>query len=212
MAAEDTLAAASALAAAAYGSGLAQHWALALRALVRTAALGALAVCAYVSGAPAPLIAGLVLSAVGDACLAVESPAWRRPALGAFVAAAVCYGWLFAEVGGGRPVLAAEPARILGVLAAAAAGIAIAAQAWPVFKQAHAAIGVATAAVCGMAAASFTLPLRMWPAILAGGVFVSAYALAMAVPFRSSESNGLSRLGWALYYAGQALTTWAFLR
>lgn len=68
------------------------------------------------------------------------------------------------------------------------------------------------AALCAMAAASLTLPQRMWPAMLGAAAFFAANAVHSAALFKDARSRWVSGSAWFLYYAGQALITWAYLR
>jgi uncharacterized membrane protein YhhN len=202
----------SAAASIAYGLWFTRRPVSVLRTLVKTAAVGALAVLAYVAGAPMALTIALVLSAAGDAFLAGEPERWLPAGLGAFLAAHVAYIWLFAHDGGGRAALIAEPVRTLGVAAAFAFGVTLLAWLWRSLGAMRAPVALYAAALCAMTAASFTLPHLMWPAMLGACAFALSDGLLSAELFKSAKGAVIPHAVWALYYAGQALILWAYVR
>lgn len=212
MGAETVLGGVSAIASAAYGLWLAQMPVSAWRTLVKTTAVAALAVLAYVSGAPAALTVALVLSAIGDACLAGEADHWLPAGLTAFLLAHVSYIWMFAHDGGGRAALIAEPVRTLGVSAAFAFGVTMLAWLWSSLGGMRLAVCAYVVALCVMAASSFTLPHRLWPAMLGAAAFAASDGVLSARLFKSARAPWMSHAVWGLYYAGQALILWAYLR
>jgi len=124
------LIAASLGAAIAYGAALTVREASFGRTLLKTAAVAALALLAFLIHRPWPLVAGLALSALGDACLSGDAERWLPAGLAAFLAAHVGYIWLFLTYGYGMGVLAAEPWRAAGAGLAAIAGVAMLAWLW----------------------------------------------------------------------------------
>jgi uncharacterized membrane protein YhhN len=180
-----------------------------VRGLVKTAAVGALAVLAYVEGAPLPLIGALVLSAIGDALLAGETARWRAAGLAALLLACLSYLGLFIVDGGGRAALIAEPSRTLGVAAAFAAGVTLVAWLWRTDAARRSAAGLYPAVACLAAAASFTLPYRLWPAMAGASGLVIAAGLTVVGMTKDVRAGGLA---WAIYYLAQALILWAYLR
>jgi uncharacterized membrane protein YhhN len=212
MGAESLLAGVSAAASALFGLWMAHKPVSAARTLVKTAPVAALAVLAYIAGAPVALTTALVLSAIGDACLAGEAERWLPAGLGAFLLAHVSYIWLFAHDGGGRAALIAEPVRTLGVAAAFAAGVTLMAWLWRSLGALRLAVGVYAVALCGMAAASFTLPHRLWPAMLGAAAFTASDGVLSAELFKSLRAPWAGYAVWGLYYAAQALILWAYLR
>ncbi len=70
-----------------------------IRALIKTTSVALLGVCAALEGAPGLLIAGLGLSALGDAFLAGKAERWLKPGMAAFFAAHVAYAVLFWTLG-----------------------------------------------------------------------------------------------------------------
>jgi uncharacterized membrane protein YhhN len=210
--AETDLCAVSAIAAVVYGLSLSRRPASTVRTVVKAAAVAALAVCAYIAGGPWPLSAALALSAIGDACLAGDPDRWLPPGMVAFLLAQLSYIGLFTHDGGGRAILLAEPVRIVGVVAAVAAVGGVLAWLWRGLGRMRGPVVLYAAALCAMASASVTLPGRMWPAMLGAAVFVAANGVHSAVLFRDARSRWVSVGAWFLYYAGQALITWAYLR
>src|ERR1700759_1338414 len=101
MGVETTLGGMSAAASGLYGLWLVRKAVSTWRTLAKTAAVAALAVLSYVSGAPVAMTIALVLSALGDAFLAGEAERWLPAGLAAFLAAHVAYIWLFVHDGGG---------------------------------------------------------------------------------------------------------------
>jgi uncharacterized membrane protein YhhN len=169
-------------------------------------------VLAYVAGAPPPLTVALVLSAIGDACLAGDRERWLTAGLSAFLLAHVSYIWLFIHDGGGRAALIAEPVRTLGVAAAFAAGVTMLAWLWRSLGAMRIAVLAYATALCLMAAASFTLPYRLWPAMLGAAAFTASDGLLSAELFKDLRAPWLTYAVWGLYYAAQALIVWAYLR
>ncbi len=212
MGAETALGGVSAIASMVFGLWLARRPVSAWRTLVKTVAVASLAVLAYVAGAPAPLTAALVLSAIGDAFLAGESERWLPPGLSAFLLAHVSYIWLFVHDGGGRAALIAEPVRTLGVAAAFAAGVTMLAWLWRSLGAMRGAVSVYAIALCAMTASSFTLPHRLWPAMLGAVAFNASDSLLSAELFKSLRAPWVSHAVWGLYYAAQVLIVWAYLR
>ncbi|MDR3417562.1 MAG: lysoplasmalogenase [Nevskia sp.] len=212
MSAETTLGAVSGAACAAYGFWLLRQPVSAGRTLVKVTPVAALAVMAYLAGAPLPLTAALVLSAVGDGFLAGDAERWLPAGLSAFLLAHLSYIWLFVHDGGGRAALIAEPVRTLGVAAAFAVAVTMLAWLWRSLGPLRGAVLVYVAAICLMAAASFTLPHRLWPAMLGASAFVASDGLLSAELFKGLKARWVTYAVWWLYYAAQALITWAYLR
>jgi len=182
------------------------------RTLVKAVAVGALAVLAYFRGAPIALVLGLGLSCLGDAFLAGDAKKWLPSGLAAFLAAHVAYIWLFLQDGGGRAALAAEPARALGVIGAAAAGLAMIAWLWRALGPLRPAVVVYAAALAAMVATAFTLPKVLWPAMVGALCFMASDALLSAELFKQIRSRLTAQAVWWLYYAAQASIAFAYLR
>jgi uncharacterized membrane protein YhhN len=212
MSVESTLGGVSAIASAVYGLWLTRKPISAWRTLAKTVPVGALAVLAYVAGAPLALTTALVLSAIGDACLAGNAERWLPAGLGAFLLAHVAYIWLFVHDGGGRAALIAEPVRTLGVAAAFATGVTMLAWLWRSLGAMKGAVSLYVVALVAMAASSFTLPHRLWPAMLGAAAFTASDGILSAELFKALRAPWVSYAVWGLYYAAQALILWAYLR
>ena len=195
-----------------YGAVLNGRPASALRTVVKTVAVGALAALAYVDQGPPALIAALVLSAIGDAFLAGDPRRWLPPGLGAFLAAHLAYIWLFAHVGGGGWALQAEPWRVIGVVGAFAAGTMMLTWLWSSIGPLRPAVAVYAAALAVMTAAAFTLPRLLWPAVPGAVLFLTSDALLSAELFKGARSRWSGPAVWVTYYGAQALISYAFLR
>ncbi|MDR3508012.1 MAG: lysoplasmalogenase [Caulobacteraceae bacterium] len=183
-----------------------------VKTVVKTLAVGLLALLVYVRGAPALLVAALGLSALGDAFLAGEPKTWLRHGLGAFLAAHLAYVWLFAADGGGRAAMIAEPVRALGVAGAFAAGVTMMSWLWASIGPLRPAVTVYAAALAAMVATAFTLPRFLWPAMPGAVLFLLSDAILSAELFKGLRSRLASHSVWGLYYAAQALITFAYLR
>lgn len=212
MAVETTLGEVSAAAGTLYGLWLVGRPSGFWRTLVKVTAVGALAVMAYVSGAPLALTGALILSAVGDGFMAGDPERWLPLGLVAFLLAHVAYIGLFVHDGGGRAALIAEPVRTLGVAAAFAVAVTMLTWLWRSLGALRAAVCLYVAAICLMAAASFTLPYGMWPAMLGAAAFVASDGLLSAQLFKNFKAPWATYAVWWLYFAAQALITWAYLR
>jgi uncharacterized membrane protein YhhN len=212
MTVEETLAILSAVASAAYGLWFVARPVSAPRTMAKTAAVGFLAVLAYVSGAPSGLTIALVLSTAGDAFLAGDPRRWLPVGIVAFLIAHLSYVGLFVHDGGGRAALVAEPVRDLGVAAAFAATVTLMAWLWRSLGGMRWAVLAYSAAIFGMTAASFTLPYRAWPAMVGAVLFTASDAILSAELFKGARAFWTPYAIWFLYYAAQALIVWAYLR
>ena len=183
------------------------------RTLAKAAAVGALAVLAYVRGAPTALVVALMLSTLGDAFLAGDPGTWLPAGLSAFLLAHGSYIWLFVQDGGGRAALAAEPLRAVGVISAFAAGLMMLAWLWRSLGAGlRGAVALYALALSAMVAAAFTLPKFLWPAMAGAVWFMTSDALLAAELFKGLRSRLSGQAVWWLYYAAQGATTYAYLR
>ncbi|HEY2658479.1 MAG TPA: lysoplasmalogenase [Caulobacteraceae bacterium] len=182
------------------------------RTAVKTVAVGALAVLAYIRGTPTPLVVALALSAIGDGFLAGDPEKLLPLGLGAFLAAHVGYIWLFLQDGGGRAALAAEPVRVLGVAFAFGAGATMLTWLWRSLGALRPAVAVYAAALAAMTAAAFTLPKILWPAMPGAVSFLASDAILSAELFKGLKSRAASQAVWWLYYGAQAAIAYAYLR
>ncbi|QUD86872.1 lysoplasmalogenase [Phenylobacterium montanum] len=184
----------------------------ALRTLVKTLAVAALAALAYLRDAPTGLVVALALSAAGDAFLAGDPDRWLPLGLGAFLLAHVAYVWQFLHDGGGRAALAAEPVRAGGVIMAFAAGIMMLAWLWRSLGALRPAVAVYALALSAMVAAAFTLPKFLAPAMAGAVMFMASDAILSAELFKGLRSRLSTHAVWGLYYGAQAAIAYAYLR
>lgn len=184
-----------------------------IRTVIKTAAVGALAIVAFLSGAPGWLAAGLLLCAGGDAFLAADRR-WLPAGLGLFLLGHLFYIFLFQEMR--DPALEMTPPQIVGVAAVGAVALAMLVWLWAWLGPMRAAVTLYVIAIAVMVGSSLLLPLFYWPAIVGAVAFMASDAILAGDLFREARLLGSQRLtGWAvwfLYYGGQAGIAWAFLR
>ena len=167
-------------------------------AWVKAASVAALALAGIAGGAPGPVVAGLVLGALGDFALARPGERAFLAGMAAFAAGHLAYAGAFAGAAGmpSLPVLAAGV--VLAAGAAALLGPRAGPLVWPV-RGYGAVIGA-------MAACALALPD---PAARAGAaLFVASDALLAVALFRAPGQGALRPLGlavWSCYWLGQAL-------
>ena len=204
----------SALAALGYGAVMAGHAPSLHRTVVKTAAVGALAVLALLSDAPWQLAAGLLLCAVGDAFLAGDPRRWLPLGLASFLVGHVLLIFLFHETR--DPAQEMSNLQLAGAVTVGLAAVAMLAWLWTALGPMRAAVILYVIVIAVMVGTSFLLPGYYWPAMLGAVAFMASDAILAGSLFREAKLFGSQRLtGWAiwfLYYAAQALIAWAFLR
>lgn len=176
------------------------------RSLVKTVPLLAFATAAYGVGAPWWLVAGLVLSAIGDFALSRRGDLAFLSGLGAFALAHVAYIVLFLTLSG-RPIW--EAFVLAPALALFLVGVMLSTEIWLAPHSDGLRWPVRTYAliITLMGLAALTLPIGQ---VTLGMTlfFTSDIVLAMQL-FRMGEDNPLvgrtSWLIWGLYIAGQSL-------
>ena len=179
------------------------------RSLVKTTAVGALALAAWLWSAPGLLVLALALGALGD--LALSRPGERAflAGLGAFLLAHVLYALLMLE----GPRASPGPARLaaMALLAGLALGLG-----WRLFRAAGAlrwpvAAYVAVIAAMGLVALGSALPLAVAGALL----FVASDAVlgveTFLLPPEAPARRWTGPLLWALYWSAQACLLAAFV-
>jgi uncharacterized membrane protein YhhN len=206
------LAGASLAAALAYGLVLVGRPPTMTRMLVKTAAVGLLAVIALVAGAPWMLVMALAFSALGDAFMA-EPDRFLPAGMTSFLVAHLLYSPLFLSFGDIAAL--AEPARAAGVAATVSLALVLLRWLWPTLGRFTPAVIAYVIAITGMVAASFLLPVSMWPAMAGAVAFMASDAILAGELFRKAKLAGSRRLTnwavWFLYYGGQALIAYAVL-
>ena len=209
---EDLLVALSVGTALVYGAALTRREASWWRTVLKTLPVAALAVLTWRMHEPWPLVAGLALSAAGDAFLAGDAERWLPAGLGAFLLAHLAYIWFFLHQGFGLGELAAEPWRGAGAGAAVIAGAVMLAWLWRSIGPLRPAVAVYAAALAGMTVMALTLPTRLWPAMPGAVLFMCSDALLSAELFKGLRTRWSGPVVWATYYGAQALIVYAFLR
>lgn len=179
------------------------------RTVVKTAAVGLLAVLAIVAGGPLLLVLALALGAMGDGFLAQEGEKPFLAGLASFLAAHVVYVLLFALAGDAglllsdwwRAVLAAAVVVFAGTMILFLRPALPAAMVGPVAAYA--------VAILAMGIAALTLPAPMVIAgavlfILSDGILATErFLLARGSPLRALTAPAV----WIAYYAGQLSIT-----
>ena len=200
------------LCAALYGLALVQRSPSFPRTLVKTVAVGALAVLAYLEGGGASLAIALALCAVGDAFLAGDPKRWLPFGLAAFLAGHVVYVLLFWRERGPAAGAAFWTVAPLVVLAAAA----MLARLWRSLGALKPAVVLYLLAIVAMVSTSLLLPRLRWPATIGALAFMASDAVLSFDLFKGAKLAGSPRLTawavWFLYFGGQAMITWGMLR
>lgn len=184
------------------------------RTLIKVAAVGALAVMAFLSDAPWLLAAGLLLCTVGDAFLAGNPQRWLPLGLAAFLLGHILLIFLFQETR--DPALEMTHLQIAGSVAVGVSAVAMLAWLWRALGPMRPAVILYVIAIAVMVGSSFLLPVFYWPAMLGAVAFMASDAILAGDLFRQAKLFGSQRMTgravWFLYYAAQALIAWAFLR
>ncbi|GIL02523.1 MAG: hypothetical protein BroJett030_24220 [Alphaproteobacteria bacterium] len=183
-----------------------------VRALVKTLPVALLAAAAWLAETPAFLVAALVLSALGDFCLAFRGERFFLAGLAAFLLAHLAYVRLFfAEQ---DPLWTAGPA----FLAATVAVVALAVGVFRLLRPRLGALRWPVAAYTGAIAAMAIAALARGPdPLLLAGVALF-FASDMALAFETFPADGKAAAPrwrghfiWYAYFCGQALIAAAFL-
>lgn len=199
------------LCAALYGLVLVQRPPSVLRTLVKTLAVGALSVLAYLEGGGPALAIALALCALGDAFLAGDPKRWLPFGLAAFLAGHLVYVLLFWRERGpaGTAFWTLAP---LVVLAAAA----MLARLWRSLGALKPAVVLYVLAIVAMVSISLMLPRLRWPAAVGALAFMASDAILSFDLFKGAKLAGSPRWTawavWFLYFGGQAMITWGMLR
>jgi len=203
----------SVVAALLYGFVLTGRAVSPLRTAIKTTAVGAIAIMAFLSGAPWLLAAGLLLCAAGDAFMAGDPKRWLPAGLGVFLLGHILYIFLFQEMR--DPALEMTTPQIAGAVVVGVAALGMLAWLWTHLGPMRAAVTLYVIAIAVMVGSSFLLPLAYWPAMAGAVAFMASDAILAGDLFREAKVFGSQRLtGWAvwfLYYGGQAAIAWAFL-
>lgn len=210
MSPETILWAVAAGSALAYGLVFVEQPPSVLRTVVKTCAVAALAVLAYLDGGSVLLAVALSLCALGDAFLAGDPKRWLPFGLAAFLVGHLVYIPLFLEREGAPPAWFAPAAVGVGIVA----GLMQRAL-WSSLGKLKIPVVAYVLAIVGMVVASFLLPARVWPTTAGALAFMASDAILSFDLFRNAKLLGSPRLTawavWFLYWGGQAAITHGML-
>lgn len=202
-------------AAAVYGLYFLRQPATALRAAVKTLAIGAPAAAFISAGAPFPLVLALAASALGDFFLAFNKK-WLLPlGIVSFLVAQLVYFVIFGALwffsGDNSPLWP----RYLAMALLITTSIAFLIWMWP--KLGLMAFGVVpyAIAITAMAAMAMWLPWQGWPAMIGAVLFVVSDLVLATELFRLPEDAPIraatAPVVWWTYAGAQALIVWGIL-
>ena len=185
------------------------------KAVVKTAAVGSLAVHAHLAGAPCLLVGALVLSSAGDFFLAFDGEKPFLAGLASFLLAHVAYVVMFREVGPPLAVFAAEPWRLAGAVAIVALCLAMLVWLWGHLGDMRIAVVAYTATIAAMVGSALALDGRP-TAILGAFAFATSDSCLAAITFRLKEGKlatlWLPLAVWWLYWGAQVAILAGFVR
>lgn len=182
----------------------------ALRTLVKTCAVAALAVLAYLDGGSVLLALALAFCALGDAFLAGDPKRWLPFGLAAFLIGHLAYIPLFLERSGAPPT----PFWFGAVAVGAAAGLMLRIL-WRDLGKLRIPVVVYVLAIVGMVVSSLLLPERAMAATAGALAIMASDAILSFDLFKNAKFLGSPRLTawaiWFLYWGGQAGITHGML-
>ena len=185
------------------------------KALVKTCAVGSLAVYAQVSGAPWLLVVALALSSAGDFFLAHDGEKPFLAGLASFLLAHVVYVVLFREVGLPLAVIGAETGLLVGAVAIVAVCLALVGWLWGHLGEMRAPVVAYTVAIVSMVVAALALDGRP-TAVLGAFAFALSDSCLAAITFRLKEGRlatlWLPLAVWWLYWGAQVAILAGFVR
>jgi uncharacterized membrane protein YhhN len=178
------------------------------RTLIKTAAVGLLAVLSFERGGPSLLTLALALAAAGDAATSRDGDRAFLVGLAAFLLAHLAYVALFATHWQDWEIVVREPWRIVLGLALLAVGAFMAMRLRPAIgNMLRPPVAAYMAAILAMALAALLVP--GWGIAAGAALFVASDALLAARKFLLAPETAVDpRLGWivwAAYYLAQAL-------
>lgn len=184
------------------------------RTVIKTLAVGLLAVLALLQNGPMLLVLALIFSALGDALLSRRGDHWFLAGLASFLAAHAFYISLFAASGGGTEPVLPDGWRAMIAIVMALFALAMVALLWPrVPPKMRLPIMVYAAAIFVMGLSALTMNSGM---IVAGAILfmISDGILAterFLVPAVSRHRAWMHPAVWITYYGGQLLIVLGFL-
>ncbi len=206
---------ASALASLVYGTRFFTAPGGPLKAVIKTAAVGALAAHAVVSGAPWLLVAALVLSSAGDFFLAFDGEKPFVAGLASFLFAHVVYIVLFRQIGLPLAVIGAETGRLVGAIAVAGLCLGLLGWLWGHLGEMRAPVVAYTVAILAMVVSALALDGRPTATFGAFAFAISDSCLA-AITFRLKQGKlatvWLPLAVWWLYWGAQVAILAGFVR
>jgi len=174
----------SALAGLGYGAAFAGREPSLHRTVVKTTAVGALAVLAFLSDAPWLLAAGLLLCAVGDAFLAGDPRRWLPLGLASFLIGHILLIFLFHETR--DPSREMTSLQLAGAIGAGLTALAMLTWLWRALGPMRAAVILYVIVIAVMVGTSFLLPGFYWPAMLGAVAFMASDAVLAGDLFRGT--------------------------
>ncbi|MDQ6432638.1 lysoplasmalogenase [Mesorhizobium sp. LHD-90] len=183
--------------------------------LVKTLAVALLAVLAAMQGGHWLLVLALALSAAGDLFLSRPGEKAFLAGLASFLAAHIAYIVLFATIGGGFALLAAQPWRGAAAAVLTVYGLVMLVLLWRrIGPELRLPVAVYIVAILGMGISALTLdaPLVIFGALL---FIVSDTLLAgekFLLPAISRYRDRMRYAVWGTYYLGQLAITLGLIR
>ena len=184
------------------------------RSAVKTLAVALLAVLALVENGPLLLVAGLALSALGDACLSRDGDRAFLGGLASFLAAYLLYIGLFFMAGAGTDIILAEIWRAVIAAAMAVVAVVMIGLLWRRVKPAMRlpilvyVVGIVAMGWAALTTDSVFIVGGALMLMASDGLLATERFLVSAIsPYRSSLRVAV----WALYYIGQLLVTLGFI-
>jgi len=183
------------------------------RVTTKTATTALLSLWALLAGGPVLLVAGLGLSALGDAFLgADDEDQYLLPGMAAFFAAHVAYIALFWAYL--KPDLSLITLIAQGALIAVAFGFLRYIMAW-VDKPMRGPVIAYTIIIAIMGVLALRLGPELWLATVGALAFTTSDIILSLNLFKLEDDDPIrpvtARLVWGLYYGGQALIAYAFV-
>lgn len=180
----------------------------ALRSLLKTLSVAALALAALLLGAPLLALA-LALCALGDFLLSRDAEPAFLAGVGAFAAGHLAYVALFLGHPASRAAQLAEPPLLWAVLALAALGCLVAPALFTRAGPLRWAVLAYVPVILGMGAAALALaPLLGWAVPLSAAAFVLSDLILAAGLFLLRPGGAAARVApflvWPLYWGAQA--------
>ncbi len=194
----------------AYGVFFFKRGPSALKTLVKTAAVGVLAVMSAVDHAPIPLTVGLALCALGDAFLAGDPKRWLPLGLASFLAGHLAYVALFIAALAGR-ASAPSPGQVALMTAVAAVAVGMLAWLWRSLGTLKAPVAAYVTAIVAMVCSSLLLPPSRALAAYGAVAFFASDGVLSAQLFKQRFTGLAGQWAvWGLYFIGQCLILGAF--